>query len=51
MDMKPGCYGFKMEHANGKTHMIYSAIQSDIQRWIKSLMKSTVELDYSSKSS
>ena len=50
-DIKPGNYGFKMEHPNDKTHMFYSVTQSAIREWMKALMKSTIERDYSSKSS
>ncbi|KAF9653416.1 hypothetical protein BDM02DRAFT_3182935 [Thelephora ganbajun] len=46
-DIKPGNYGFKMEHPNDKTHMFYSDTQSVIREWMKALMKSTIERDYS----
>ena len=39
-----------MEHPNDKTHMFYSATQSVVREWMKALMKSTIERDYTSKS-
>jgi len=38
-----------MEHSNDKTHMFYSDTHSVIREWMKALMKSTIERDYSRK--
>lgn len=46
-EVKPGSFGFKMEHSNDKTHMFYSDTHSVIREWMKALMKSTIERDYS----
>ena len=44
----PGKYGFKLVHESEKAHYFSSEEQSVIREWMKALMKSSIDRDYSS---
>ncbi|KZV67293.1 hypothetical protein PENSPDRAFT_654221 [Peniophora sp. CONT] len=43
----PGKYGFKLVHDHEKAHYFSSEEQSVIREWMKALMKSSIDRDYS----
>lgn len=44
-----GEFGFKIVHAEERTHYFSAAEQVTIRSWMKEMMKSTIGRDYSSK--
>lgn len=47
-NIRPGSYGFKMIHDNDKIHYFSSEAQLVVREWMKALMKSTIDRDYTS---
>lgn len=45
-NIRPGSYGFKMMHDNDKTHYFSSDSQLIIREWMKALMKTSIDRDY-----
>jgi hypothetical protein len=48
-EIRPGSYGFKMVHDNDKTHYFSSDSQLVIREWMKALMKTSIDRDYTSE--
>lgn len=47
-NIRPGSYGFKMIHDNDRIHYFSSEAQLVVREWMKALMKSTIDRDYTS---
>ena len=47
-NIDPGRYGFKLLHESDRSHFFSSDEQMVIREWMRSLMKATIDRDYTS---
>lgn len=46
-NIHPGFFGFKIVHDTGRDHYFSAAEQVTVRSWMKEIMKSTIDRDYS----